>query len=198
MASEILLPFPKPIAPLTAVRSTVLLGSIAVIRESPHWSAYEQGLDPQHRETLLTSVAAAWLPVPVALAHYRACDALPLSSDEQVANGRRAFDHSRGVLFGTAVKMAKQAGATPWTLLAYFDRFWARGYQGGGVQVARVGPKEAHLDIMQAPLLEVRYLRNVMRGVLLSGIALVSTRGYMSERAGSRPPNGASYRIQWV
>jgi hypothetical protein len=176
----------------------VLVGSIAVLRESPHWDAYVSALEARYRETLLTSVAATWIPFDVALAHYRACDTLSLTADEQVANGRKTFDHAGGIIFGTVMKMAKEAGVTPWTLLAQFHRFWGRSYDGGGVQVLKVGPKEAHVDVIHAPLFESRYFRNAVRGVILSAVDLFCSKGYMSERPGVRVHDGVAYRVQWA
>ncbi len=195
---EIFLPFPSPMPALRHARSTVLVGSIAVVRASPHWDAYVAALDAPHRETLLTSVAAVWIPLPAALAHYRACDALPLTADEQVANGRKTFDRAGGSIFGTVMKMAKEAGVTPWTLLSQFHRFWSRSYDGGGVQVKKVGPKEAHVDVAHASLLESRYFRNALRGVVVSAVDLFCTKGYMTERQGARVHDGVAYRIQWA
>ena len=195
---EVFVPFPAPIPPLRHARSTVLVGSIAVLRESRRWDDYVAALDPQHRDFLLTSVAAAWIPLAAATAHYRACDRLELPVDEQVANGRKTFDRAGGIIFGTAIKMAKEVGVTPWTLLAQFHRFWARSYDGGGVRVLKVGPKEAHVDVIQAPLFESRYFRNAERGVIVSGVDLFCTKGYMTERLGARPHDGVAYRIQWA
>jgi hypothetical protein len=195
---EVFVPFPSPLPLLRHARSTVLVGSIAVLRASPHWEPYVKALDPPSREVLLTSVAAAWIPLPMAAAHYRACDALALTADEQVANGRKTFDRAGGIIFGTVMKMAKEAGVTPWTLLAQFNRFWARSYDGGGVQVKKVGPKEAHVDVVQAPLCESRYFRNAVRGVVLSAVDMFCTKGYMSERQSARPHDAVLYRIQWA
>jgi hypothetical protein len=195
---EIFVPFPSPIPPLRHARSTILVGAIAVVRDSPYWDAYVKALDAPSREVLLTSVAAAWIPLAAAAAHYRACDTLPFSVDEQVANGRKTFDRAGGIIFGTVMKMAKEAGVTPWTLLAQFHRFWARSYDGGGVRVLRRGPKEAHVDVVQSPLFEYRYFRNAVRGVILSAVDMFCTKGYMTERQVARPHDGVAYRIQWA
>ena len=59
---EIFVPFPTPTLPLRHMRSTVLLGSIAAMRESPRWGDYVKALEGPHKETLLTTVAATWVP----------------------------------------------------------------------------------------------------------------------------------------
>jgi hypothetical protein len=180
------------------MRSTVLIGSIDSMRESPRWDDYAKALDAPFRETLLTSVAATWIPIDVAAAHYRACDSLGLSVEEQVTNGRKTFARAGGVIFGTVMKMAKEAGVTPWTLMSQFPRFWARSYDGGGVQVRKVGPKEAYVDVIRAPLFASRYHRNAVRGLIVSAIDLFCTKAYMTERLGEPPHDGVAYRVQWA
>ncbi len=195
---EIVVPLPSPLQPFRNARSTVILSSIDVFRHSPRWEDYVKALDPRHKETLLTAVAASWIPLPAASAHYAAGDALELSVDEQVANGRKTFDRAGSSIFGTVIKLAKNAGVTPWTLISHFQRFWTRTYDGGGVSVAKVGPKEAWVDLVQAPLCESRYFRNALRGVILSGVDMFCGKAYMFERPGARPHDGALYRIQWA
>jgi hypothetical protein len=195
---EIFVPFPSPIRPLRHARSTVLIESIAAVRESPRRVAYEAALEKSFRELLLTSVAATWVPLDAALAHYRACDKLEIPVDEQVANGRKTFQRASGAIFGTITKMAKEVGVNPWTLMAQFNRFWGRSYDGGAVQVRKLGPKEAYVDVIQAPLFESRYFRNALRGVILSGVDLFCTKAYMTERLNARPHDGGAFRIQWA
>jgi hypothetical protein len=180
------------------MRGTVLVGSIDAMRESPRWDDYVKALDAPFRETLLTTVPASWVPLDAAVAHYRACDRLGLSVEDQVANGRKTFARASGVIFGTVTKMAKEAGVTPWTLMAQFHRFWARSYDGGGVQVRKVGPKEAYVDVIKAPLFASRYHRNAVRGVIVSSIDLFCTKGYMTERLGAGVQDGVAYRVQWA
>src|SRR5438093_502536 len=128
--------------PVRNARSTIIIGSIGVIRATDRWNEYVAALPQEHHAILLESVAATWIPVDSALAHYRACDALNLPVDEQVANGRKNFDRAGATLFGTITKMAREIGVTPWTLLTQMQRFWDRGYDGGGVMITRIGPKE--------------------------------------------------------
>jgi hypothetical protein len=195
---EIFVAFPVPTPPLRHMRSTVLLGSIAAMRESPRWDDYARALEAPYRETLLTTIAASWIPIAIAAAHYRACDALGLSVEEQVTNGRKTFARASGVIFGTVTKMAKEVGVTPWTLMAQFPRFWARSYDGGGVQVRKMGPKEAYVDVIKAPLFESRYHRNAVRGVIVSAVDLFCTKAYMTERLGAGAHDGVAYRVQWA
>jgi hypothetical protein len=117
--------------PLRSVRSTVLIGSISGLKLTGYFEPYLAALDPKHTATLVDAIAGTWVPVDAALAHYEACDALGIPVDVQITNGGRTYARAGETLFGTIVKMAKAAGATPWSFLPHMQRFYDRSYQGG-------------------------------------------------------------------
>jgi hypothetical protein len=133
-----------------------------------------------------------------ALAHYRACDALGLSADAAFELGRGTFKRTSGTLLGTAVRMAKGAGVTPWTIIPTFQRFWDRGYDGGGIRVVRIGPKEVLVDVVKVNLLESRYYRNALRGLLTGLVELFCTKCYIHERTVAKPEMNIAVRMQWA
>jgi hypothetical protein len=89
-------------------------------------------------------------------------------------------------------------GVTPWTLLPHLQRFWERGYDGGGLSVARMGPKEARVELTQCSLAESRYFRNAVRGLFGTVLQLFCTRAYMQEIAGPRQLGCIHLRAQWA
>ena len=196
-APEIVLQFPATCAPVRHARSTIVLGSIASLRHAGHFERYAAALAPEHRDPLLQAVAGTWIPVEVARSHYRACEALGLSPDEEVALGRSIFERTGDTMFATILRLAKGAGVTPWTLLPQLQRFWERGYDGGGLSVSRLGPKEARVELAQCSLVEVRYFRNAARGLLGAVIQLFCTRAYLQELS-ARPRGGVVVRVQWA
>ena len=101
-------------------------------------------------------------------------------------------------MFGTVLRLAKGAGVTPWTVLPHLQRFWERGYDGGGLSVWRLGPKEARIELAQCSLAEVRYFRNALRGLFSSVVQLFCTRAYLQEAPGTRPRGGFAVRAQWA
>ncbi|MGO8998431.1 MAG: hypothetical protein ACLQVI_34355 [Polyangiaceae bacterium] len=195
---ETIVPFPSPVVPARHARSTILLGSMASIRELGRFDEYTAHLPHVHRETLLSAIAGTWMPIEVALAHYEACEALGLPVERQVANGRVTFDKTRGTLMGTMVRMARESGVTPWTVCPYFQRFWERGYDGGGLSVTKLGPKEARMDVVQVQLNECRYYRHAVRGLATAVFELFCQKAYVAESRGPRAPASVSFRIQWV
>jgi hypothetical protein len=197
MPSDVVLALPSPLKPVRHLRSTLLLSSIESVRGRGRFEDYERALAPEHKETLLRAVAATWISLDAANAHYAACDALKLSPEQQVLAGRGTFDGARDTLMGTALGMARTAGVTPWHVMPMLQRIWDRGCDGGGVTAVRAGPKDAHIDIVQCALFVSPYMRNGMRGLVAGIVELFCTRAYVTER---RPYGAASvhYRVQWA
>ena len=195
---ETVLAFPQPLVVPRQIRSTIILGSIESIREAGHYERYIAALAPDARETILSSVVGMWLPIAVGHAHYAACDALGLSTEAEVQLGRGTFGRTKGLLLGTALRLATGAGVTPWTVFPLFQRFWFRAYDGGGIRVVRLGPKEADTDLVSFPLVQSRYYRHAVRGLLGAVVELFCTKAYVKERSGGDPATSLTYRVQWV
>jgi hypothetical protein len=180
-------------------RSTLVLGSLDSLRRAGHFERYSALLDPAHRETILHAVAGVWLPVGAALAHYRACDGLGLSPEAEVEMGRRTYEGLGAVIFGTVLRLAKSSGVTPWTVFPQYQRFWDRGYDGGGIRVVRVGPKEARIELVQCPLADHRYYRHALRGTNHGVLGAFAAKLYLKEvSSGARAPGSMTLRAQWV
>lgn len=197
---ETILALPARVTPARHMRSTILLGSMSSLRRAGHFERYAGALDPRHRDTLLQAVAGIWIPADAALAHYRACESLGLAPDAVVELGRSTFRTTEGTLFGTVVRLAKGAGVSPWTVLPQLQRFWDRGYDGGGIRVLRLGPKDARLDLVQCGIAESPYFRYALRGVVAAVLQMFCGRVYVQDLAHEAPraPGSMSLRAQWA
>jgi hypothetical protein len=201
---QVLLPYPGPRHARAAVpvasqfRSTWLSSSLRALRERNLIDRYEQLLPPVHREAILGAVVGVWLPIEVALAHYRACDALELSTMDLVSIGREAAHHVHGTILGTFVRLAKGAGVTPWTVLVRLHDLWNRIWIGGGVSVIKLGPKEARVEIVAWPVAESRYCRTAMRGVVTSIVDMFCERSYANEVTKFWTPSSIAFRLSWA
>ncbi len=195
--AEVVLAFPSGATATRAVRSTVLLGSIATLREAGYYDAWAAALEPEHRDAILHAVAGVWLPLDTALAYYTACDALHLSSDAVAKLGGATFQRIRGTLLGTVLRMANGAGVTPWTVMPHLQRFWDRAYQGGAIQVTKEGPKDSRLHVERCPLAEHHYYRHALRGLTSCVLGLFCQRVFVHE-VGVRPYGTLSLHAQWV
>ncbi len=198
MPPETVPAFPEPIVLPQNIRSTIILSSIDSIRGAGHYDAYIAALAADARDTILSSVVGMWLPIDIGHAHYRACDALGLSTETEVQLGRGTFGRTKGLLLGTAVKLATGAGVTPWTVFPFFQRFWFRAYDGGALRVLRLGPKEAAVELIAFPLATSKYYRHAVRGLLVGVVELFCSKAYAKERPVSEPAMAITYRVQWV
>ena len=196
--ATVVVPFPSPLAPLRSVKSTLLMASVAALRDTGHFDDYAAHLEPEFDEPLLRSIAGTWVPERAARAHYRACGALALSPQEQMAIGQRTGTGLTQHLTRVAGVVSRSAGVTPWWLFEQWNRFWARTFDGGGVSVIKLGPKEAEVVYARCSLLESPYFRSALRGVAVGLLGAVTQRSFMSEIPAAAQSDEVRYRFSWV
>jgi hypothetical protein len=196
--ATVVVPFPSPLVPLRSVKSTLLMASVAALRETGRYDDYHARLEPEFDEALLRCIAGTWVPERAARAHYRACDALALSPLEQMAVGQRTGIGLKTHLTRVATVVSRSAGVTPWSLFEQWNRFWARTFDGGGVSVMKLGPKEAEVVYAQCSLLESPYFRSALRGVAVGLLGAVTQRSFMSELPAAARVDEIRYRFSWV
>jgi hypothetical protein len=198
---ETVLAFPGPLESLgltTHLRSTLVASSLESLRRRNLMDRYGELVVPEHKEAILSTVAGLWLPIDVGLAHYEAVDRLGFTIEEQAAIGAEVSHKIHDTFLGVVMKMATNAGVTPWTLLPKGNQLFGRVFQGGGgTRVVKLGPKEARADIVGIPLLAVPYFRNAIRGLYQAGISVFCTRCYVHE-IGRRSPTAITLRLSWA
>jgi hypothetical protein len=174
--NEIIIPHAAVVVPAHSVRSTLIQSSLKFIRERGHFERYLGLLAPEHRETIVGSLAPTWMPIAVGIAHYRACDELQLDAAELIAIGEAVGDRIQGTFMKTLVQTARVAGVTPWLLFGRFDRLWGRIFEGGSVQVLKAGPKDIAIEVRGAQLSQFVYFRTAFTGVVRAGFKIVGVR----------------------
>jgi hypothetical protein len=190
---------PRAMVPvMTQVRSTLLGSSMMVVRERKLLDTYLARLPGEHHETMLTLAAGTWLPIALALDHYRVMDSLDLTADEQFAIGRDVTVKLHQSVVGTFVRLATSSGATPFTVLAHFDRLWARLMMGGSGVVYKTGPKEARIECIQCPLAHIRYFRNAWRGLIAGSCGMFCTKIYVTDLPKLTAPSLVAFRAAWA
>jgi len=195
---EIILAYPAHVIPVRSVRSTLLLAVRSTLQENGDYDAYCDAIPPAQRDLILQTVAGVWIPIEAAMVHYRALDSLLLSTEAQMRLGGATFERIRGTLLGTMLRFANDAGVTPWTLLPQLQRFWNRAFDGGGLQVVKVGPKEALGCCIQAEMSDSPYFRNALRGLLTAAVGLFCKKAYIQELSGMRERGSATFKVQWA
>jgi hypothetical protein len=200
---EVLVPFRAgglrttvPVA--TRFRSTWLSSSVRALRARNLFDAYLAHLPAQHHDAILNTVVGVWLPVKVAEAHYDACDKLKLPVQELVAIGSEVSLHAQGIVFATALNLAKGAGVTPWQVLPRLPEVWYRIWIGGGVAVYKLGPKDARLEVGGWTCASTTYCRIAMRGVLQGLTEIFCERAYVREVPALCSKLTLGYRIAWA
>jgi hypothetical protein len=188
---------PRGQAPLvTRVRSTLLISSVQSLRSRGLFDRYLEHLPRELQEPILGAVAGTWVDVEVAAAHYRACDALSLSVLDQVAMGGTVGDSVNGTFLRTVFHIARTTGITPWVALKQYTKLWERIFDSGDLEVDKLGPKEALVQMYGLPLFSIPYFRVALRGMHQTGFSLFCTKCYMTDL--SSTPTSHAYRAAWV
>ncbi len=185
------------VPPLRGVRSTLLAGSLHALRARGHGTAYLAHAPADIVDRLTVTGAPVWLPVEVAEAHYGACDALGLGSDEILAIGAVVAPTSTSGV-QVILRAARTGGVTPWAALNNAPRYWARMYDGSALRVARRGPKDADVVVEGNPLARFAYWRIGLRGIIAELARLLSTSSYAREVAVGVRRDAVTYSLSWV
>ena len=200
---EIILPFPAPferLAPVTEIRSTLIASSLQSLKTRGHLARYTELLPAEQRDTILHCIAGQWFPISIGFAHYETCDRLGLSLEEQREIGSDVSRRIHESFLSFVVQMAKGVGVTPWTVLVRGNQLWGRILRGGGLQVTKLGPKDAHIELAGLPLLQIPYFRTAAQGIYQLAIGMFATRAHVRYVAAeSRVPGERSMlHVSWV
>lgn len=163
MAPEEVVAFPRVLRPVIAVRSTIVCASLLGLGDEGLKAAYLERLPSEHHAAMGALTAGQWMPVELALEHYRACDRLEVDDEAIERMFRNADGRLRGTIISTIASLTSVTGVKPWLLLGHHARVWERLFQGGGVRVARLGPQVAQVEARGLPLLRVPYFAKGIR-----------------------------------
>lgn len=137
---------------ITYVRGIMLANAPGNLRSLGLYDDYLRLLPQVTRDALAEGVANAWLPVEHALAHYEACDRLPISGEQFAAFGRRQAERMRDTFLGLAIQRARALRLTDLkATLARVGTLHDRIYRGGGCAAIELGPKDVIFEISGFP-----------------------------------------------
>ena len=196
-----ILALPAEIPLATHVRSTWLASSLRTVRDVSGlpMAAYLELLSPEDSAAMLGLVPGQWLPIALAMAHYHACDRLPLSNEAKVAIGIGAARHAHQSFFGVVLRAAKASGVTPWTLAPQLGRVWKGSFMGSALGITKLGPKELRIEFVGWPCASVDYCRIATRGVLRGFFELFCQKAYVTEEPARRlAETMLSFRVSWA
>ena len=190
---------PDPCTTIRRVRGTVLASSFQLMRRDGLESAYWSRLPEEHHPVMRAMIPMSWLDVPPVLAHYRVLDALVVDPAHQRRNGAFVAKRIHQTYLQTLVRALRNSGAIdPGVLLRRMPSVWARVFEGGGVQIEQVGPKDVEIEAVGIPLFDFSYFRLGWEGVFEGILGLVVRKVYVNSVESDPTKHSLKIRIAWV
>lgn len=180
------------------VRSTLLTASMQGVRHMGWEDRYFAALPPELHDQVRLLTAGEWMPIALGIAHYTACDAMDLSTDEMKEMGRQVSLRTQKTFVGTLGSIAAGAGATPWHIFQHGHRIWGRIFDGGDHIAYKIGPKDIDIVCMGCPLLRIRYFRTSMGAYYAALAGVVASTVHWHELPEHREDEKVGLRISWV
>ncbi|HEX8794137.1 MAG TPA: hypothetical protein VF765_24510 [Polyangiaceae bacterium] len=183
---------------VTQVRSTLLAASLQGVRHMGWEARYFAALPRELHSEIELLTAGAWMPLALGVAHYTACDAMNLSSDEMKEMGRQVSLRTQKTFVGTVGSIAAGAGATPWHIFQHGHRIWGRIFDGGDHVAYKIGPKDIDIVCMGCPLLRIRYFRTAMGAYYAALAGVLASTVHWHELPDHRGDEKLGLRVSWV
>lgn len=197
MNPEILVPLPASFSLATDVRGTVLGTSLQAVRDRKLEERYFQLLPNAHHDGIRNLVMQSWIPMDLAMAHYRVMNELIRDPAEVRAIGRTVSDRVQKSYVMTLVQGLKASGVVhPGRILQRMPSVYERMSRGGACAVWRLGPKDARVELHGMPLAVIPYYRLGVEGIFEGGLSLAARAVRVSNKALSE--TAVAFSISWV
>ena len=195
---EIVIAHSPSAGPVTALRNTIILASFAALKAHGHYERYTELIASEDLEQLLAaSLAPGWIPIGLADAHYRTCDQLSLQGHEFDAIGRSAGDRVQAAVLVTSAKRARASDFDLWDAVGSLHRMWARLFQGGSVQVSKLGPKDQLVEERGHSLNRYHYYRQAHLAAVSAAYEALGGTTKVSIASYDPATDDMSVRIVW-
>jgi hypothetical protein len=193
------IPFPVPrdrVPVASEYRSTMLRSTVAILAQRGLYDRYVAELAPEHRDAILATVPAVWLPFEIGMAHYEACDRLGLAELEQASIGWETARRFHDPVLMTALRLAGKV-ASPWFAASLVHRNWGRVWHGSAMAVWRLAPNEALVELEGWPAARIDYARVAFRGALRGAVEYFCRRAELIEERALRSESALGFRVRW-
>ncbi len=156
---EVLVALPKIVPPVTQMRSITVCASLLGLAKAGLSARHQALLPDRSRAALSALTASEWMPIELAMDHYRACEALQLDAEQFDWMYKESSTRLRGTVLSTVLSLARAVGGTPLLPMGHYPRIWDRLYRGGAVGVVRPQGRAntAQMDIRGLPLVQIPY-----------------------------------------
>lgn len=179
------------------MRSTLLCASIQSLRQRGLYDAYLDQLSPADRARAQALTPGQWLPVERAVVHYLACDRVPITAAQRIEIGGDVAQRIQQSLVSVIVRLTREGGVTPWAVVTNAEKLRQRSWQGGGIRVSKVGPKDAVLEWAEQPCVESMHFRLGFGGLLKALGELYARRVFVNEEP-TKDPSTLVVKISWA
>ena len=180
---------------VTQVRGSLIASSLQSLRRLELFDRYISQLPAEYHDQVLYVLAASWVPVDLAMAHYAACDAMQLSEPELHKIGGYVSERIIGTFLGTLIRTtATVVGSS--SVLRHYPRLWDRLLMGGGCSVRMLTPRDARIESRGLPMCKYRYFRVAYAG-LLRGAASVF-RSSVQARVRNATADSLTVDLNWA
>jgi hypothetical protein len=185
---------------VVGVKALVLQNRITYLEKAGYLAEYLKHLPEQHHEPLVRGLATSWVPSESVLAHYAALDALCFT-DAQLAGMTESLAPTLyQTVFAALLRITRATvDAGPWGGLNQSARVASRIYQGGGLTVTQVGPKDALHEHTGMPFADSHTFRHA-HCTFIRGVISMSTKACIVRDVPLRVPRTERYvvSISWV
>jgi hypothetical protein len=154
----------------------VLQSSLAQIKASAHYARYSALLDPAVVEHIVSNLPMSWSPMELASAHYQACEDLMLSAKQVMDLAHGSSDQLSKTTLSSTVKRPYDPTVDVWTVMGALHRQWARLFQGGSIQVMKLGPRDMLFEQRAFVLPRYRYYQQAQLSAVKVGFEAVGAR----------------------
>jgi hypothetical protein len=146
-----------PIKPIAEVRSTLIMAGIQTLRAQGLYPRYSEILSPDWRERIFGLAAGIWVPVDVAVAHYKAMDQLAIEPASIEVIGAEVAERTWKHILAPVFLRAKRIGPKPWEALTFTHETTDLNWRGGDVRIFKEGPTQALYEWVGQPCARVPY-----------------------------------------
>ncbi len=195
---ELLYDLPANLQPLDAVRGSMLFFHWTWLRANKRYDDYAARIEAAHRDAILGVTTSDWVPLDVALAHYRALDGAGLSRQDAFDAGCVVGKLGHGTLLATILRLAGGLGVSPWQALARAHKMWERQYRGGGIAVHRVTDRSARVESVRNLAAVSPFHRAAVTGSFSIGIASLCKVSRIEEVERARTKDSFTFTIDWA
>jgi hypothetical protein len=195
---EIFIPHDPAAGPVTALKNLIIQSSLTQLKANGHYERYVSLIAPEVLEELLARMGPGWIPVELAMAHYQACEDLNLNGDETAAVGTSVGDRLQSATLVSRAKKVREDDFDVWGSYTQMYRMWARLYQGGSVQVVKLGPNAQLIEQRGFPMNRFRYFRQAQLAAFVAAyealgveLSLIKVERYSPAR------DDVVFRVVW-